>query len=63
MFPSLKLLASFNTGLHMSVPEAVPVVPIFADLLLPVCLKYLEAEDQQVCLWGSQDSATPITNR
>ncbi len=47
----------------MSVPEAVPEVPIFADLPSPVCLKYLEAEDQQACLWRSQDSATPITNK
>lgn len=54
---------SFSADLHMSVPEVVHVVTIFADLPLPVCLKYLEAEDQQACLWRLQGSATPITHK
>jgi len=50
----------FSADLHMSVPEVVPVVSIFAYLPLPVCLKYLEAEDQQACLWRLQGSTTTI---
>jgi len=53
----------FSADLHMSVPEVVPVVSIFAYLPLPVCLKYLEAEDQQACLWRLQGSTTPITHK